>query len=182
VESAEVILFEAGDSSSWNPPWASDLPRIRQDGADLGDRLARAVEVLLARGAQKVVIVGSDSPALPPEHLESAFNALDHLDLVLGPTQDGGFYLVGMLRPPGRLFEGIRWSTPEVRKETEARALSLGLRCGWTHPWSDVDTPQDLLRLRDLLAREDGGVDPDAAGATREMLRILEDSLKGQGH
>lgn len=90
-------------------PWARDLPRVPQGRGDLGARMARALS-----GHRPVVVVGSDIPSIRPAHVAAAFRALGRADLVFGPANDGGFWLVGTSgrRPlPPELFNGVRWST-----------------------------------------------------------------------
>ena len=105
----------------------------------------------LAEGFERVVLVDSDSPTLPGQILEDACQALDQHDVTLGPTSDGGYYLIGMHRFHAQLFEGITWSTPRVYAQTLAQAT--GLRVLELPEWFDVDVPADLERLRIDLER-----------------------------
>ncbi|HET8631773.1 MAG TPA: TIGR04282 family arsenosugar biosynthesis glycosyltransferase [Thermomicrobiales bacterium] len=126
------------------PPGATLWPQEGQGlGAGLGGAFARA----FALGYRRVAIVSSDSPTLPPAVLEEAFAALDDHDLVLGPTLDGGYYLIGLTAPRPELFDGIAWSTPAVYGQTLARAADLGLRVHATPAWHDVDGAADLAPL-----------------------------------
>jgi rSAM/selenodomain-associated transferase 1 len=127
---------------------------VPQPGGDLGRRLRSAFERLLGLGAGPVVVIGSDAPSLPTSVLEQALEALHdrHTDVVLGPSGDGGYYLVGLRRPSAALFTGIAWSTPSVLAQTLARARARRLRVTVLRRWWDVDTPLDLARLRRWLA------------------------------
>jgi len=115
-----------------------------QPEGDLGARMMAAVEA--ARGP--VIVVGTDCPALTPEHLRAAARSLvDGIDVVIIPVDDGGYGLIGMQRPQPALFEGMIWSTSSVMAETRRRLSRLGL--SWREParlW-DVDRPADLDRL-----------------------------------
>jgi uncharacterized protein len=115
-----------------------------QPEGDLGARMMAAVEA--ARGP--AIVVGTDCPALTPEHLRAAAQALvDGIDVVVIPADDGGYGLIGMERPQPALFEGMIWSTSSVMAETRCRLSRLGL--SWREParlW-DVDVPADLDRL-----------------------------------
>ena len=115
-----------------------------QPEGDLGARMMAAVEA--ARGP--AIVVGTDCPALTPEHLRAAARALvDGIDVVIIPVDDGGYGLIGMQRPQPALFEGMTWSTSSVMAETRRRLSRLGL--SWREParlW-DVDRPADLDRL-----------------------------------
>jgi len=155
IDGAETVLFDGSPSESpWNrlPP---DLPVVPQEGADLGARMTRALEFLLNRGARKALLVGSDSPSLPAEFLRDAILRLDGADVVLGPVDDGGYYLVGVTSPPGALLESIAWSTSSVLRDTVDRARRLHLSVDLTLPWFDVDKFDDLERLREDLTGSD---------------------------
>lgn len=145
-----------------------DLDLCWQRGEDLGDRLADAFLRAFDEGADRVLIVGSDHPTLPAAHLERGFRELERVDLVLGPTADGGYYAVGLRRSAREsarsLFHGLPWSTPEVRGETLRRADDRGLRTAQLPAWYDVDEPDDLVRLRRDL---------DDGSATARALRRL---------
>jgi uncharacterized protein len=115
-----------------------------QPEGDLGARMMAALET--ARGP--AIVVGTDCPALTPEHLRAAALALvDGIDVVIIPVEDGGYGLIGMQRPQPALFEGMIWSTSSVMAETRGRLSRFGL--SWREParlW-DVDRPADLDRL-----------------------------------
>jgi uncharacterized protein len=122
-----------------------------QAEGDLGARMAAYFDSCFARGADHVVLIGSDSPTMPTEYIESAFRKLRETDVVLGPTEDGGYYLVGMSRNVPEIFDGIDWSTPHVWEQTVARLDALQLPYDSLPPWYDVDEATDLKRLRDEL-------------------------------
>jgi hypothetical protein len=130
-----------------------DLLWMEQEGAGLGARLGAAVGRAAALGFSPLIVTGTDSPTLPPVLIETAIGALgrDEVDLVLGPTEDGGYYLVGLSRPVPHLFQNIAWSTSLVYQQTVDTAARLGLRIRELPRWYDVDVPADLLRLRDEL-------------------------------
>jgi uncharacterized protein len=137
-------------------PFASILPGARcraQEGRDLGERMSHAIAVELADGAGSVVVIGADAPHLDTSLLgEAAERLADDADLVLGPADDGGYYLIGLKAPAPALFAGIAWSTSGVLAATLARARVLGLQVHLLAPGFDVDEPADLERLRALLA------------------------------
>ena len=132
---------------------------IAQRGEDLGARMAHLAARLLADGHGAALLIGSDLPTLPPAYLAEAARVLEEgaVDVVLGPAEDGGYYLIGLARPVPALFEGIAWSTAGVLEATRARARALGLREHLLPTWYDVDTPADLDRLRRDLARPGPG-------------------------
>ncbi len=110
--------------------------------------------------------MNSDGPTLPASWLADAFSMLDgDADVVLGPSDDGGYYLIGMKRPVPRLLREVRMSTPRVLHDTLALAEEEGLRVSLLPTWYDVDDLSSLLRLRAELAER-----PDAAPHTRAFL------------
>ena len=120
---------------------------IPQVGPDLGARMAGVFRRLFAGGFDAVVIVGSDSPTLPRRHLEAAVRILGRADGVIGPSADGGYYLIGLRAPCPALFAGVPWSTDRVLVTTLRRARRAGRRLRRLPAWYDVDTPDDLRRL-----------------------------------
>lgn len=119
-----------------------------QYGADLGERLADISESLFERGFKKVVMLDSDTPSLPPVYIKEGLRRLDEADVVLGPCEDGGYYMIGMRASQPQLFEGIPWSTPRVMDLTVEKAKSSGLVVLLLDRWYDVDTVEDLKRLK----------------------------------
>ncbi|HEV8674399.1 MAG TPA: TIGR04282 family arsenosugar biosynthesis glycosyltransferase [Methylomirabilota bacterium] len=123
---------------------------VPQSGADLGARLDRLLSDLLADGYPGAIAVDADSPTLPTAFLGRACAHLldETADVVVGPCEDGGYYLLGLRRPAPALFREMPWSTPAVLDETLARARRLGLRVALLPAWFDVDREEDLARLR----------------------------------
>ena len=106
----------------------------------------------MAAGHPKAIALDSDSPTLPAAHLLEAVAQLDRADLVVGPSEDGGYYLIGLKQSQPDLFREIAWSTERVASQTVARAQALGLSVALLPAWYDVDIPADLDRLRSELA------------------------------
>ncbi len=162
-----MIMYTPEDAGSYFAELAPDLPARPQRGADLGQRLAYAFDEALASPEICAVAIGSDSPDLPHRYISGAFALLaGGVDLVLGPADDGGYYLVGLRRPQPRLFQEVPMSTPSVLTDTLTVARELGLRSELLPPWYDVDTHGDLRRLQANL--ETG--DPAIAPHTRAFL------------
>jgi rSAM/selenodomain-associated transferase 1 len=126
---------------------------IAQQGHDLGERLSNALSRHFDLGYRRVVIMNSDGPTLPLVCLEGAFSGLDHADITLGPSHDGGYYLIGMKRLHIELFQEIAWSTERVLPQTLAACNRLGLAVQQLPEWYDVDLVGDLERLRQDLTR-----------------------------
>jgi hypothetical protein len=140
---------------------------LAQRGADLGQRLRHCFEDLFAAGYDSVAIMNSDSPTLPSAYLLAAFDHLKGEEMVvLGPTTDGGYYLIGMRRLHPQLFERITWSTARVLAETRERAREAGLEVILLPEWFDVDTPEELARLQREIGR-----DGHSAKSTRAFLQ-----------
>jgi hypothetical protein len=167
-----AIAFLPIEAEAYFRRLAPDFGLTPQQGDDLGARLDNLLAMALAAGARQAVVVDSDSPTLPVSYLADAFAALDAgADVVLGPTEDGGYYLIGLARPQPRLLREIPMSTPTVLQDTLALAHTLGLTTALLPPWYDIDTVADLLRLQDHLAVLDESVAPH----TRRCLATLAD-------
>jgi rSAM/selenodomain-associated transferase 1 len=139
---------------------------FEQRGGGLVNALASAFEAHLAEGFDRVVLIGSDNPTLPRSPIDEACAALEEFDLSIGPSADGGWYLLGMREPHLGVFENVEWSTPRVHAQTLDRAERLGLRVHAVEEWYDVDEPNDLERLQ----RELVDCPPDVAPNTRIAL------------
>jgi rSAM/selenodomain-associated transferase 1 len=140
---------------------------VPQDGKDLAERLDNVLTFHLKNGYGQAVVMNSDGPTLPVECVTHAFELLNEpcVDVVLGPSEDGGYYLIGLKRPCSALFD-VAMSTTSVLQETLGRASQQGLRVACLRHWYDVDTPQDLQRLRAELDTLPEGTAP----RTREFL------------
>lgn len=117
-----------------------------QAPGDLGARLRAAFSQLLDEGFPRVLAIGSDSPTLPPGRLRAAARALLANNAVLGPSEDGGYYLLGVSRPAWELLEAIPWSTSAVAQATRDRASRAGISLAELEPWYDVDDAETLRR------------------------------------
>ena len=126
-------------------PLSSSTRLRRQKGADLGQRLWNAYQEI-SRESSHVVFVGSDTPTLPLEYIRETFKRLLDFPVVVGPSRDGGYCLLGLSRPKPELFSEIPWGTAEVCRQTLAK-LRQG-EYSLLPPWYDVDTSVDLERLR----------------------------------
>jgi rSAM/selenodomain-associated transferase 1 len=117
-----------------------------QPASDLGDRMLAA---MAASGP--TIVIGTDCPAVTPEHLRAAAQALRNADVVLIPAEDGGYVLIGARAAHPQLFSGIAWGTAAVLDETRARIAALGLACVELDPLWDLDTEADLARCERLF-------------------------------
>jgi len=132
---------------------------ISQRGVDLGARLDRVLTDLLAAGHPAAIAMDSDSPTLPMSFVAEAAEVLvrREAEVVIGPCDDGGYYLIGVWQPRPELFEAIPWSTDRVLALTLERARRYGLRTHVLPSWFDVDTEDDLVRLRNTLVGDSTG-------------------------
>lgn len=125
---------------------------ILQKGKDLGERLANIFSQLFSAGYKKIPIIGTDSPDLPIEYIKKSFALLKgKTELVLGPAEDGGYYLIAMSRERKEIFENIPWSTDAVFEKTMEKAKKAGLKSAILPRWYDVDDMNSLMVLRDNL-------------------------------
>ena len=126
---------------------------LAQRGQDLGERMHNCCADLLTAGFHSIVILGADSPTLPDEIVNEAFEQLTQQpSIVIGPSTDGGYYLIGLNRLYPELFAQIDWSAETVLAQTQARAAALNLSIFLLPEWHDVDTPADLKNLEQLIA------------------------------
>jgi rSAM/selenodomain-associated transferase 2/rSAM/selenodomain-associated transferase 1 len=126
---------------------------IDQPGGDLGQRMAAAMFHHFARAPQQpLLIVGTDCPALTPEHLQQAADALQTADAVLIPAEDGGYVLIGLRKPVPEVFTNIEWSTPQVLAHTRERLRAAGASSHLLPTLWDVDEPADWLRWQATLS------------------------------
>jgi rSAM/selenodomain-associated transferase 1 len=141
---------------------------MAQSGEDLGARMDAVFRLALEReGFARCILVGSDLPQLDRARVSRAVAALagGESDLVLGPALDGGYYLIGMAKPQP-VFAGIPWSSATVLSRTRERADALGLRCALLAEDFDIDTGDDLERLKEWLGPRSAACLP----ATRKAL------------
>ncbi|MFO7712782.1 MAG: TIGR04283 family arsenosugar biosynthesis glycosyltransferase [Desulfosarcina sp.] len=122
-----------------------DIDCMPQTSGDLGRRMFLSIRNAFRRGAERTVLIGTDIPDLKANILDQAFDQLKRNDLVLGPSTDGGYWLVGMSKPEN-IFDGIAWSTSTVLEKTLALARRKAMRIGLLEPLADLDTPNDLAR------------------------------------
>lgn len=143
-----------------------------QGPGDLGARLERVLSRALDR-SEAAIAIGTDAPSLPADRLDAAHQALaSGADAVLGPAEDGGYYLIGLRRCPPGLLRDLPWSARDTLEATRRRLEARGLRVTLLEPWFDVDRPADLERLRALL-RGDRAAAPATAALLAPRISIV---------
>ena len=152
IGAAKAVLYTPVDAESevraLIPSVGVMLP---QRGKSLGDRMDAGIRDLLSSGFDGVVVVGSDLPTLPPAHVIEALDIMARSPdgIVLGPAEDGGYYLIGMTRPRSVLFTDIPWGTAQVLSSTLRAARALEVPVALLPSWYDVDSDADLGRVYD---------------------------------
>jgi len=141
-----------------------------QEGKDLGDRMKNAFSARFADGYEDVVIIGADSPSLPLAYIEQAFASKK--DVVLGPSMDGGYYLIGMRKKITNLFDGIAWGSDRVLKDTYCKLESSDVSLELLPVWYDVDRSDDLIFLKTHLELMSAAGQKEAA-STKKFLSEL---------
>ena len=156
------------------PFQATFLP---QRGSTLGERMREGARDLLTSGFDGVVLIGSDLPTLPSAHVSAALSILSRRSevLVLGPAEDGGYYLIGLTQPRPEFFDNIPWGTPLVLQRTREAAEALGIPVETIPPWYDVDSASDLRRVSRLSQQPDG-----AARHTRAWLATAPPAVRAR--
>jgi rSAM/selenodomain-associated transferase 1 len=144
-----ICFFPADAEKKFHEWLGSTFSYLPQKGTNLGERMKNCFSEAFTKGFRKVVLIGSDSPDLPGAFLQSAFTELQTHDVVLGPSSDGGFYLIGFKNTtfPPSVFEEIQWSTPMVFQQTMAKIKGTNQSLSILPIWSDIDTITDLKNL-----------------------------------
>lgn len=130
---------------------AKKFSLIEQTEGDLGLKIVNILKALFNQNFRKVILIDSDTPNLPSEYIFAAFHHLDDSDVVIGPSEDGGFYLIGIKSYKPEIFSNIPWSTSTVTEVTVNNALHQGLSVYMLDKWYDIDNFEDLKRLKNDL-------------------------------
>lgn len=174
-----VRLYWSGDLDAARQRAPEEMSVHGQLGDDLGERMNAAFRETLDEGANRAVIIGTDHPSLPSSRLQEAFDSLDEPGrVVIGPSTDGGYYLLGMHGHVPEVFEDMTYSHSHVFHNTVRRAAHTEGEVVILPEWYDVDTPSALRRLLyDLDGEEKSGdastTESPAAPQTREVVKAL---------
>ena len=145
-----------------------------QEGSDLGERLLVAAAQVQEQGYRRIVVIGSDSPSLAPSRIAAAARLLNTADVVLGPTRDGGCYLIGGLGFTPELFADVKWSSADVYETLQHTAKARGLCVATLPPWYDVDTVNDLCFLQAHLRARQARNRPLPCPVTQQLVEPLD--------
>ncbi len=162
-----VGVAPSNESGFFTETLVSDIRLFVQEGEKLGDKMRRAIQDRLAEGYERVVIIGSDSPSLPVSYIYRALSS--DKDMILGPSTDGGYYLIGMRGKVVEVFNGVTWGTETVLRETCEHLEQNGASLELLPVWYDVDSPEDLKFFKthlDLIEKARLG----KAGETGKLL------------
>ena len=183
-DSYDLIWACADDPKLMAPILGHGARMMRQRGDDLAERLYAICCDTAARGYERMIILGSDSPHVPAAAVTDALALLEGADVALGPAEDGGYYLVGVRnRPaPPDIFTGVTMSTSAVLAQTTSRIAALGLSAQFIQITFDVDTEADMIRLAHLL-----DTSPALAPRTYELLGeraapVMKTGAEGGAH
>ena len=146
------VRFTGGNLEKMQNWLGHDLGYQFQSEGDLGARMAESLINAFNQKAQQVIIIGTDCPDLNSQILTTAFEKLEVFNLVLGPALDGGYYLIGLQQPIAELFMNISWGTAQVFAKTVEIAQKLNLSIGYLQPLADIDRPEDLTALSDVMS------------------------------
>ena len=173
-----AVYTPLGAESAYNDILPADFSLLPQRGDEFGERLYFAVEDLFNCGFGSVCLIDSDSPTVPAENFAEAVEVLSASDdrVVLGPSDDGGYYLIGVKKPLRHLFEQIDWSTERVLKQTIQRATGIGIEIKLLPVGYDVDDGESLGRLCNELLSDSSR--KDLAPCTQKFLLELASKIK----
>lgn len=180
VEAEPIISYTPpGEAAGFDTIIPDDVILLPQRGEGFGERLQHTAEDLLAAGFRAVCLIDSDSPTVPKAAYVTAVERLlcDEDCAVLGPSEDGGYYLLGMNAPHPPLFRDIVWSSAAVLEQTLQRARAIDLPVYLLPAWFDIDDSRTLVRLLRELVGSCADREGFTAEHTREYLCAIADSL-----
>ena len=145
----QLQIYYCGGSQQEMADWLGrNCTLCIQQGNDLGRRMEHAFAQTIQQGAERILLIGADCPDINADIITSGLEKLNSHDLVLGPTADGGYYLIGLCAPGNKtkiLFNSINWGTDQVLEQTLIQARKGGLSCTLLPQLHDIDRPEDLV-------------------------------------
>lgn len=149
------VHFDGANEPRLRQSFGADFRYRGQGEGDLGERLRRAFWGAFQQGMNRVIIIGTDCPGISVDLIARAFNELQNCDLVLGPAQDGGYYLIGLRTAIPQLFAEIPWGTAEVLEKTLKAAAAQSLATVMLETLADIDRPEDLPLWEETKSRSE---------------------------
>ncbi len=146
-----LVFYSPPEAKAGFEQWVPGEKLLPQRGGDIGEIMWNAIRDLFESGAEKAVISGADVPDINRDIIKEAFLKLEDSDVVIGPAEDGGYYLIGVKALYSEIFEGIPWSTKKVFEETVKIIERIGLRYSTLSTLYDVDRREDIIRYVNLL-------------------------------
>ena len=145
----QMAFYPAGKEREIKEMFGNELSYTPQAGEDLGERMKNAFNLCFLEGSQSAVVIGSDCPDLPAWIIEEAFFSLDDHDVVIGPSVDGGYYLIGFRKETFNpdAFAGPTWGTANVFRQTMTNLQETGALVYVLPVWQDIDRPEDIAIL-----------------------------------
>ena len=169
-EDLKLVLAYTDRQDWFTPSLTHGWRLIEQRGEDLGERIENALADLEPEPEDRTLFIGMDCPQMPQERVAEALEALEDANAVLGPCDDGGYYLIGMRGGmPQGLLQNVRWSTTEAMGDTLAAFEAVNLSVEQIAPGYDIDTMSDLQRLARQMASETSGQLKKVAAALRDL-------------
>jgi rSAM/selenodomain-associated transferase 1 len=164
-----LFLDGEADISTRRLAEETGLSVLPQEGPELGARLKAAFRTLRSRGARRVLAIGSDSPTLDPARILEGIESLAICDVALGPSEDGGYYLIGSSGSHEAIFDEIPWGSASAAAVTLERARAMSLQVRLLAPWYDLDDPASLRRAYEAAR---------SGSALRAVLEGLKEKLE----
>ena len=146
-----IYYLPEGDVSLIKNIFGEDKTYRKQRGEDLGDKMYNAISEVLSEGASAVSLSGTDIPMLSAEDIESSFTVLENNDIVLSPTEDGGYYLVGMKKANKEIFDIEGYGTGSVYENTKQKIKDMWLSLGTDRRHRDIDTKEDIKAYYEII-------------------------------
>ncbi len=141
-------IHYSGGSQRLMYDWLGDFKYVNQSDGDLGDRMKQAFQLGFDQGCDRIIMIGTDCPAIDKALIDRAFVALNRKDVIFGPAVDGGYYLIGLTKQIPELFSNISWSTTSVLQDSLAIVKKLNLSYELLEILPDIDRPEDLQYLK----------------------------------
>ncbi len=168
VRSSLPEIRYAGGDQHLMRDWLGDFNYIHQGDGDLGDRMSRAFVTGFDQGCDRIVMIGTDCPAIDSALVDQAFERLNQTEVVFGPAADGGYYLIGLRKQIPELFCGIEWSSNSVLRDSLEILDRLGITSSLLEVLPDIDRPEDLRYLKpdfwDLIPLANRPLTPNSGG------------------